>query len=617
MKKVIIILCVIWGFTVLWYTFDINQADITTVSETRKPPSQGLSENVRHSLESTYAFTTNFSESEQEIDIVLEPQYVDWFDEKGQMLSYQKDANPFFYNWKLWETLNVTVNNLFWENTSVHWHGIRVSNHEDGVPILTQDVIQKDQKYNYRITLNDPWLFWFHPHANHEYQIGKWLYGLIYVPSKKEEYAEKQWFKRDFEENLALKDFRVDQQGNLSESLGTMHDRTHWWMIGNFQTTNNVPVPEYTLKKWYGVIRLVNTSNARYYTINLDQFDAYIIGSDWWYMGKDYQEKELLIAPGERYFVAINTTNLSEKEYVLYDTFYDQNIALARFRIEKGDSIENKISTFKQYIDYYLEDIPDWSTLQYEEPDQHILLWWRWVMGGSESMMWWMSQERWRTIDNLVVSDNQLKTIDGYEWREGELRVVRITNNTRRVHPMHLHGDFFQVIARSDKGQVMQWRKDTVNVEPWHYVDIAVIPTNPWKWLFHCHILWHAALWMKTVVNVLGANEKDMEVWDNDTSLSVSEVKYLMKDDNVILLDIRTPDEQRKTGVLSWSQMIDFYDPSFESKIKTLSPDKKYILYCRSWNRSKQARTIMREWWYVVNDMDGWILERDWNTFSP
>jgi FtsP/CotA-like multicopper oxidase with cupredoxin domain len=44
--------------------------------------------------------------------------------------------------------------------------------------------------------------------------------------------------------------------------------------------------------------------------------------------------------------------------------------------------------------------------------------------------------------------------------------------------------------------------KDTVNVKPLSYVDVAIIPTNVWTWAFHCHILEHADLGMFTTVIV-------------------------------------------------------------------------------------------------------------------
>ena len=67
---------------------------------------------------------------------------------------------------------------------------------------------------------------------------------------------------------------------------------------------------------------------------------------------------------------------------------------------------------------------------------------------------------------------------------------------------MHLHGQFFKVIAKN--GRVVQenfWR-DTVLIGPKQSIDIGLIPLDKGLWLNHCHILEHAEAGMMTVINV-------------------------------------------------------------------------------------------------------------------
>ena len=57
-------------------------------------------------------------------------------------------------------------------------------------------------------------------------------------------------------------------------------------------------------------------------------------------------------------------------------------------------------------------------------------------------------------------------------------------------HPFHLHGYFFQVL---DDERIPEW-KDTVNVPVKSRVRLAVtFDERPGEWMFHCHILDHAA----------------------------------------------------------------------------------------------------------------------------
>jgi FtsP/CotA-like multicopper oxidase with cupredoxin domain len=58
---------------------------------------------------------------------------------------------------------------------------------------------------------------------------------------------------------------------------------------------------------------------------------------------------------------------------------------------------------------------------------------------------------------------------------------------------MHLHGHFFRVLALNDvPTRHREWR-DTVMLDPRGSCDIALVAENPGEWMFHCHILDHAA----------------------------------------------------------------------------------------------------------------------------
>jgi FtsP/CotA-like multicopper oxidase with cupredoxin domain len=66
-------------------------------------------------------------------------------------------------------------------------------------------------------------------------------------------------------------------------------------------------------------------------------------------------------------------------------------------------------------------------------------------------------------------------------------------------HPMHLHGHSFQVIGINGKSLNGALR-DTVLVPPKSSVTVAFDANNPGIWYLHCHILWHLAAGMATLV---------------------------------------------------------------------------------------------------------------------
>lgn len=70
-------------------------------------------------------------------------------------------------------------------------------------------------------------------------------------------------------------------------------------------------------------------------------------------------------------------------------------------------------------------------------------------------------------------------------------------------------------------------------------------------------------------------------------------VERLSKDDNAVVLDVRTENEF-EDGYIENAINIDIYlGQDFISEIEKLDKSKSYFVYCRSGNRSGQACAIM------------------------
>lgn len=63
---------------------------------------------------------------------------------------------------------------------------------------------------------------------------------------------------------------------------------------------------------------------------------------------------------------------------------------------------------------------------------------------------------------------------------------------------------------------------------------------------------------------------------------------------NTIILDVRTAEEYQ-SGHLKGARNIDFLSSDFKDQLSSLDKNKKYVLYCRSGNRSGQASYIMKK----------------------
>ena len=88
------------------------------------------------------------------------------------------------------------------------------------------------------------------------------------------------------------------------------------------------------------------------------------------------------------------------------------------------------------------------------------------------------------------------------EVEYGQRVRVRMRNDTKMYHPMHLHGHFFRLLAKpGDWDQRDALVKDTVAVGPGQRVDFEFFADNPGHWFFHCHNLYHLAAGMARVIH--------------------------------------------------------------------------------------------------------------------
>ncbi len=92
------------------------------------------------------------------------------------------------------------------------------------------------------------------------------------------------------------------------------------------------------------------------------------------------------------------------------------------------------------------------------------------------------------------------------------------------------------------------------------------------------------------------------------TDVSAEEFKKLMKGSNVIILDVRTPEEYEKDGHIKGANLIPvqlfryIYLPGLR--------DKTVLVYCRSGNRSVSASRILEQMGIKkVYNLKGGILE--------
>lgn len=81
--------------------------------------------------------------------------------------------------------------------------------------------------------------------------------------------------------------------------------------------------------------------------------------------------------------------------------------------------------------------------------------------------------------------------------------------------------------------------------------------------------------------------------------------------DGLVVLDIRTPDEF-SAGHIEGAVNVDYYEPDFRAQLDALDKNAPYAVYCRSGNRSSDARSIMAELGFrEVYELEGGVLSWD------
>jgi FtsP/CotA-like multicopper oxidase with cupredoxin domain len=94
----------------------------------------------------------------------------------------------------------------------------------------------------------------------------------------------------------------------------------------------------------------------------------------------------------------------------------------------------------------------------------------------------------------FTINGRAFPSTDMIKMKVGETLKVRfIGSNNGFIHPMHIHGGPFVVVARDGEtlAPAERFKADTVNVGPGQRYDVIWTALKPGKWMIHCHISHH------------------------------------------------------------------------------------------------------------------------------
>jgi FtsP/CotA-like multicopper oxidase with cupredoxin domain len=94
----------------------------------------------------------------------------------------------------------------------------------------------------------------------------------------------------------------------------------------------------------------------------------------------------------------------------------------------------------------------------------------------------------------FTINGKAYPATESLQMKVGEkVRVRFIGSNASFIHPMHIHGGPFEIIAIDGEPvpEGARQLQDTVNVGPGQRYDVIWTAREPGKWLLHCHIAHH------------------------------------------------------------------------------------------------------------------------------
>src|SRR3546814_4193815 len=91
----------------------------------------------------------------------------------------------------------------------------------------------------------------------------------------------------------------------------------------------------------------------------------------------------------------------------------------------------------------------------------------------------------------FTINGRAYPSTDTIHMKVGETVKVRfIGSNSGFIHPMHIHGGPFEVVARDGEtlAPAARFRADTINIGTGQRYDVIWKALKPGKWMIHCNI---------------------------------------------------------------------------------------------------------------------------------
>lgn len=385
------------------------------------------------------------------------------------------------------DTVVVHFANRLTEPTTIHWHGVRVPNAMDGAD-TAQTPVPPGGTFEYRFTVPDAGTFWYHPHVDEPVQLERGLYGAIVVREREAPVAKPP----ANESVLLLDDLTVTADGQIAPPGGISEG--HAGREGPVQLVNGGTRPELVVRAGERrILRVVNAGSARFYRLALASgAPLTLLGTDVGRLASPREVADVLLVPGDRVELALTPVGEPGGAEMLRALPVDRGqgagtvspIDLLRFRATSdaalGDPgpLPSPGAPLPPPLDTNGATVRRVVFDERTDPVTHAVIF---------------------LIDGQAAPD-----VPTLMTTLGTTEVWDLVNDSEMDHPFHLHGYFFQPLAREGAPFPFASWEDTLVLPARTTTRVAFRPDDrPGMWMYHCHILEHAAHGMMAHLHVM------------------------------------------------------------------------------------------------------------------
>jgi FtsP/CotA-like multicopper oxidase with cupredoxin domain len=384
------------------------------------------------------------------------------------------------------------------EYATIHWHGLRIPNDQDGVPFLTQQPVEPGAEGHYAFTPPDTGSYFFHTHCNTVEHFGRGLIGILIIEGD-------EVSRPDAEHVILMKDWRVSPDGKFLPFM-TDEGAARGGTAGTIRSVNCekkavIKVPSSADVR----VRFYNIDSMRISEIGFEGGEAAIIAVD----GNGLPPVPLeswRMGPAMRLDMMLRTAPQGGTVR-LVDYFAKEPVVLAEFVSEGAPKRSGafapaalKVTPFEACNVADAQRIP----FEFSATATGVAVS---AAGNSSGIeigslclsrrnFWAINKEVWPGPDHRELGP-PLATL-----QSGQSYIFELVNRTPQSHPIHIHGHTFQFLS-SNLRKLPAFRCDTILLLPKERIEVGLVAGDPGKWMFHCHIIEHQEAGMMGYITVV------------------------------------------------------------------------------------------------------------------